>query len=141
MAHAPVLTGAQRAFLLAIAPRIAPLSASLGDDARRELLRLVEETVASRTPSMRRQLRLFLAALRWLPALRYLRPLDRLDGSRQDAALRWFQRHPLQVVRGGFWGVRTLVLLGVYGRPGIGSSIAYAPSLDGNAVLHARTRR
>jgi len=71
---------------------------------------LIDGTLASRTPAMRRQLRLFLAALRWLPFLRYLRPLDRLDGRRQDAALRWFQNHPLQLIRGGFWGVRTLVL-------------------------------
>ena len=105
------------------------------------MLALIDDTVASRTPAMRRQLRLFFAVLRWAPFLRYLRPIDRLDGPRQDAALRWFQNHPIQVIRGGLWGVRTLVLLGFYGRPGIASSIAYTPSRDGNAVLHARARR
>jgi hypothetical protein len=55
--------------------------------------------------------------------------------------LRWFQDHPLQIVRGGFWGARTLLLLGYYGQPDAGASIAYTPSLDGNAVLHARSRR
>jgi len=105
------------------------------------MMDLIDETLASRTPAMRRQLGLFLAAMRWLPCLRYLRPLDRLDGSRQDVALRWFQNHPLQIVRGGFWGVRTLVLLGYYGQPGAGPSIRYTPSLDGNGILHARARR
>jgi hypothetical protein len=135
------LTRSQRAFLLAIAVRIVPASATMPPGARDAMMDLIDETLASRTPAMRRQLGLFLAAMRWLPCLRYLRPLDRLDGSRQDVALRWFQNHPLQIVRGGFWGVRTLVLLGYYGQPGAGPSIRYTPSLDGNGILHARARR
>jgi len=135
------LTGSERSFLLAIAPRIVPASAPLTTASGDAMLALIEETLASRTPAMRRQFRLFLRVLRWLPFLRYLRPLDRLDGARQDAALRWFQDHPAQVIRGGFWGVRTLVLLGWYGQPGNGPSIAYTPSFDGNAILHARARR
>ena len=135
------LTDPQRDFLLAIAPRIVPASAQTTPAARDAMAALIDGTLASRTPAMRRQFRLFLLALRWLPFLRYARPLDRLDGARQDAALRWFQDHPLQIVRGGFWGVRTLVLLGHYGQPAAGASIAYTPSLDGNAVLHARSRR
>jgi len=135
------LTDPQRAFLLAIAQRIVPASATMTFAEREEMVALIEGTLASRTPAMRRQFRVFLAALRWLPFLRYLRPLDRLTGLRQDAALRWFQDHPLQLIRGGFWGVRTLLLLGFYGRSAIGPSIAYTPSLDGNAVLHARARR
>jgi hypothetical protein len=135
------LTASERAFLLAIAPCIVPPSAQMTPDARDAMMALVEGTLASRTPAMRRQFSLFLRALRWLPFLRHLRPLDRLDGERQDAALRWFQDHSLQVVRGGFWGVRTLLLLGYYGQPAHGGLIAYAPSADGNAVLHARARR
>jgi hypothetical protein len=33
------------------------------------------------------------------------------------------------------------VLLGYYGQPAHHASIGYAPSTDGNAVLHARARR
>lgn len=135
------LTAADRAFLMTIAPRIVPASASMPPGARETMLDLIDETLASRTPAMRRQLRAFLAALRWLPLLRYGRPLNRLDGPRQDAVLRWLEGHPLQLLRGGFWGVRTLVLLGYYGQPGAGPSIAYTPSLDGNGILHARARR
>jgi hypothetical protein len=135
------LTGPQRAFLLAIAPRIAPASAPLTPAAGDAMLSLIEGTLASRTPAMRRQFGLFLLALRWLPSLRYLRPLDRLDRVRQETALGWFQDHPLQIIRSGFWGVRTLLLLGHYGQPGTGPRIAYTPSTDGNAVLHARARR
>jgi hypothetical protein len=135
------LTAPERALLLAIAPRIVPPSAVLTPEAREAMLALIDRTLGSRTPAMVRQARAFLLLLRWLPAVRYLRPLDRLDGPRQDAALRWFQDHPLQLFRGGFWGVRTLVLLGYYGQPAHHASIGYAPSPDGNAVLHARARR
>jgi hypothetical protein len=135
------LTASERALLLAIAPRIVPASAQLRPDARDAMLTLIEGTLASRTPAMRRQFSLFLRVLRWLPFLRHLRPLDRLDAARQDTALRWFQDNPLQIVRGGFWGVRTLVLLGYYGQPAHGRAIGYDPSTDGNAVLHARARR
>ena len=127
--------------MLAIAPRIVPASAGMTSEARDAMMALIEGTLASRTPAMRRQFRLFLRVLRWLPLVRYLRPLDRLNGARQDAALRWFQDHPVQVIRGGFWGVRTLVLLGYYGQPANGPSISYTPSVDGNAMLHARARR
>ena len=127
--------------MLAIAPRIVPASAEATPEARDAMMALIEGTLASRTPAMRRQFRLFLRVLRWLPLVRYLRPLDCLDGARQDAALRWFQDHPVQVIRGGFWGVRTLVLLGYYGQPANGPSISYTPSVDGNAMLHARARR
>jgi hypothetical protein len=135
------LTSSERALLLAIAPRITPRSEPMTPAAADALLALVDGTLASRTPAMRRQFGVFLLVLRWLPCLRYLRPLDRLDGARQDAALRWFQGHPLQIIRGGFWGVRTLLLLGHYGQPAVGASIGYTPSTDGNAVLHARARR
>jgi hypothetical protein len=135
------LTAPERSFLLALAPRIVPAAAQMTPAARDEMVALIDATLASRTPSMRKQFRLFLRVLRWLPFLRHLRPLDRLDGPRQDAALRRFQDSPLQIVRGGFWGVRTLVLLGYYGQPANGPSISYTPSADGNAMLHARARR
>jgi hypothetical protein len=141
MDRAAALTETERAFLLAIAPRIVPAAAHMTPESRDAMVALIEGTLASRTPAMRRQFGLFLQVLRWLPFLRHMRPLDRLDGIRQDAALRWFQDHPLQIIRGGFWGVRTLVLLGYYGQPDHGPGIAYTPSTDGNAVLHARTRR
>ena len=137
----PALTASERAFLLAIAPRIAPACAQMTPAGRDAMIALIEGTLASRTPAMRGQFRLFLRLLRWLPFLRHFRPLDRLDGPRQDAALRGFQDHPRQIIRAGFWGVRTLVLLGYYGQPATGPSISYTPSVDGNAVLHARTRR
>jgi hypothetical protein len=134
----PFLTGPRRDFFLALAVRIVPESASLDAPARDRLVALVEDLLATRTPKTRRELALFLRVLRWLPAVRYLRPLDRLAACDQDASLRWFQDSPVALFRKGFWGVKTLVFLGYYGRPEIGETIRYRPSREGNRSLHAR---
>jgi hypothetical protein len=137
----PPLSKSQRAFLLTVAARLVPWSDELQPAGRDTLLNLVGATLATRPAAMQRQFALFLGVLRWAPVVRYLRPFERLDGTRQDAVLRWFQDCPLALIRSGFWGVRTLVFLGCYGQPGVGASIAYTPSADGNAILHARARR
>jgi len=135
------LSDTQRAFLLTLAARMVPRSGSFTPAGREAFQRLIAGTLATRPPAMQRQFGFFLGVLRWAPVLRYLRPFDRLDARRQDAVLRRFQDCPLALIRSGFWGVRTLVYLGCYGQPEVGASLGYTPSIDGNAVLHARTRR
>jgi hypothetical protein len=135
------LSDPRRAFLFTLASRMVPWSVNLTPDRREALLRLIGDALATRPPAMQRQFGLFLGVLRWAPVVRYLRLFDRLDGERQDAVLRWFQDCPLALIRSGFWGVRTLIFLGCYGHPDAGAAIAYTPSTDGNAVLHARSRR
>jgi len=134
----PFLTGRRRDFFLALAARIVPETGVLDAAACDRLVALVDEMLATRPSGVRRDLGLFLVVLRWLPALRHGRPLDLLDPARQDAALAWFQDSPLPLLRQGFWGVKTLVFLGYYGRPEIGETIGYRPSRDGNRLLHAR---
>jgi hypothetical protein len=135
------LTNTQRQLLVCLAARVVPESASMAGSPRAQMLFLIDEALAARPPAMQRQFGRFLIVLRWAPLLRYLRPLDRLDPRRQDAVLRWFQDCPFQTVRSGFWGVRTLIFIGYYGRPDVGPDVAYFPAADGNAVLHARSRR
>lgn len=134
----PFLTGPRRDLFLAIAARIVPESAERDAPARERLVALVEDLLATRPPRMRREFALFLRVIRWLPAIRHGRPLDHLAAPDQDAALRWFQDSPVALFRKGFWGVKTLVFLGYYGRPEIGETIGYRPSRDGNRLLHAR---
>ena len=138
MSAGPFITGRRREFFLALAARIVPETAALDAAARDRLVALVDEMLETRPPGMRRELGLFFAVLRWLPALRYGRPLDRLGPAQQDAALARFQDSPVALFRKGFWGVKTLVFLGYYGRPEIGDAIGYRPSRDGNSLLHAR---
>jgi hypothetical protein len=124
--------------LLAIGARIAPGLAALDAPARARVVSIVEHAVASRSPKLQRQLALFLNVVRWAPLLRYGVPFHRLDPARQDAVLHWFHDAPLEALRRGFWGVKTLVFMGYYARLEAGAEIGYRPSRTGNALLHAR---
>lgn len=125
-------------FLLLVGERIAPGIAALDPAGRKDVEALVDRAIAARPPRIRRQLALFLQVLRWAPVLRYGRTFERLGVSQQNAVLRWFHDAPVRSFRQGFWGVKTLVFMGYYGRPGIGATIGYRPSRSGNAFLHAR---
>lgn len=123
------------AYLWALSLRIVPETLTLDAGGQARFCALVDKALASRPLAMRAQLQVFLGVLRWLPALRYGAPLERLAPDQQDAALRWFQSNPVGLLRKGFWGVKTLVLMGYYGRPEAGPAIGYTPSLRGNERL------
>lgn len=119
-ALAPV-AGEFRTLAVAIVPR----AAALDEEGWGALEALVEEALAARPESMKRQLRVFVRALSWLPVLRYGRTLASLDARRRHAFLRSVERSRILLVRRGFWGIRTLVLLGYWGRPEAGAAIGY----------------
>jgi hypothetical protein len=127
-----------RELLLTIGGRIAPGIRALDAGGQDRVLAIVEHAVASRSPRVQRQLGLFLQVVRWLPAFRYGRTFERLDGERQDAVLRWFHDAPLAALRHGFWGVKTLIFMGYYGRPEVGDEIGYRPARPGRSPIHAR---
>ena len=133
-----ILSGGEREFLRSVAARLAPGSAELDAAGRERFFALVEKTLGEKPEGVRALFSTFLRALRWLPALRYGAPLDRLSGERQDAALRWFQDAPLLPLRQGFWGLKALVFLGYYGQTELRELFAYRPETDGNKHLHAR---
>src|SRR5439155_23487403 len=73
----------------------------------------------------------FLELLEWLPLFRYGRRLSRLDPARRARFLDLVQRAPVLLLRRGCWGVRTLVLMGYYGRPGAAADIGYRADARG----------
>lgn len=75
------------------------------------------------------QLSLFLTVLEWSPVLRYGAPYSKLGIHEQDAVLRFFQDAPITKLRQGLWGVKLLCFMGHYGRPEVGASINYRPTL------------
>ena len=116
-----------RAFVATIVPE----AVSLDEPHWADLERVVEATLAARPRSLQRQLRLLLRGIQWLPVLRYSRTFSSLDRVRQAHFLSYLQDHPIQLVRKGFFGLRTLALLGYYGRPEAARAIGYAADARG----------
>jgi len=116
-----------RAVATCVVPEAARLEAAQWD----ELEAIVARAIAARSRSVQRQLTLFLILLEWLPLLRYARRLSRLDSARRANFLDRLQRAPLLLLRRGFWGVRTLILMGYYGRPAAAREIGYRADARG----------
>lgn len=100
--------------LRAIAETVVPVTSVLEADGWVSLDRIVANAIAARPPRMRRQLALFIRAIEWLPLLRYGRPFSRLNPHRRQHFLKSIQDSPLLLIRRGFWGLRTLILMGYY---------------------------
>jgi hypothetical protein len=92
---------------------------------------LVEDALKIRPPAMRRQLQLFLRAIDWLPVVRYGRTFAALRDEQRTRVLGYLQEHPVERIRCGFWGLRTLAFLGYYGQAERTRAIGYAPDPRG----------
>jgi hypothetical protein len=109
----------------AVSVTVVPEAARLDDPGWREMERGVEQALALQPPARRRQLLLFIRALDWLSILRWGRHFRALDATRRARVLAALQDVPLLLLRRGFWGLRTLVLLGYYTRPEAAAEIGY----------------
>ncbi|MBZ5586947.1 MAG: hypothetical protein LAO05_00100 [Acidobacteriia bacterium] len=130
------LSKRQWRFFLAVAARVAPPCERLDPAGQARFNAIVGKALAARPRSLQRQFRLFLTLLRWGPALRFGASFDRLEPVRQDAVLRWLLDAPILKLRSGFWGVRALAFMGLYGQPEVWPALRYAPSFNGNRFLH-----
>lgn len=115
----------------AVARTVVPECADLDAEGWGELESTVEDALADRPPEMRRQLRLLLRAVQWLPVLRWGRRFTSLDARRRQRLLAALQDAPLLLARRGFWGLRTLVFMGYYARPSVQREIGYRARLRG----------
>ncbi len=120
----PALTRA-RATFRAVATTIVPEAGRLGASEWDDVETIIARALAGRPPRLRHQLVRFLILLEWLPLLRYGRRLSRLSLPRRVAFLERVETAPLVLVRRGFWGLRTLILMGYYGRPAAAAAIGY----------------
>ncbi|HEY6784167.1 MAG TPA: gluconate 2-dehydrogenase subunit 3 family protein [Gemmatimonadales bacterium] len=103
-----------RPTLRAIAETVVPATSDLEADGWVSLDRIVTRAIAGRPPRMRRQLALFMRVIEWLPLLRYGQPFSKLNLHRRQRFLESLQDSPLLLIRRGFWGLRTLILMGYY---------------------------
>jgi len=116
-----------RAVATCVVPEASRLDAAQWD----EMEAIVARAIAARPRALQRQLAVFLILLEWLPLLRHGRRLSQLDLARRTSFLDRLQRAPFLLLRRGFWGVRTLILMGYYGRPAAVAEIGYRADARG----------
>jgi hypothetical protein len=124
-----------RPIFRAVVCTVVPEANQLEEQGWRGLETLVEATLRDRPPATLRQLRLFLRAIQWLAVFRYGRGFTSLSGDRRTRVLSYLQNHRIELIRCGFWGVRTLAFLGFYGRAEAIRAIGYVPDPRGWEAL------
>lgn len=120
-----------RAIFRTVVMTVVPEAKQLDESGWLALEALVEDALEMRPPALRRQLQLFLRAIEWLPVVRYGHTFSALRDEQRGRVLRYLQDHPIERIRCGFWGLRTLALLGYYGRPEGAHAIGYRPDARG----------
>lgn len=115
----------------AVARTVVPGARDLDDAGWAELEAIVEAALSDRPPAMRRQLRLLLRAVEWAPVLRWGRRFTSLAAGRRERLLAGLQDASLLLLRRGFWGLRTLVFMGYWGRREARREIGYDARLRG----------
>jgi hypothetical protein len=115
----------------AVVRSVVPEADELDDAEWGELVALIDESLLGRPAALRRQLRIFLRLVQWLPLFRYGRRFTSLESGRRARFLAGLQNHRVDRIRVGFWGLRTLALLGYYGRSGAAAAIGYRPNPSG----------
>jgi hypothetical protein len=108
-----------------IAEAVIPEATNLSDEEWAEVQAIIDRALAQRSPRTRRQVRLFLGILDILAWLRRGRRLHRMPLDARTRFLRSIENSPILLIRRGFWGVRTLVLMGYYARPKAAAEIGY----------------
>jgi hypothetical protein len=115
----------------AVAATVVPEATRLERTQWDELEAIVGRYVAGRPPSIRRQLTALLLLIDWVAVLRFGRRFRSLDDARRTRLLAGFADAPSLLLRRGFWGLRTLVLMGYYGRAQAAAAIGYRADARG----------
>jgi hypothetical protein len=114
-----------RPVLRAIAVTIVPESAQLDEREWMALEDIVRGALEPRPRALQRQFILLVRMIDWLAVLRYGRRFTALDPDHRQRFLERLQNAPLLLIRRGIWGLRTLLLMGYYGRPAGARAIGY----------------
>lgn len=114
-----------RPVLRAIGITVVPEAAQLDEQQWVALEEIVRGALTPRPRALQRQFILLVRAIQWLAVLRYGRRFTALDATRRERFLGQLQNAPVLLVRRGIWGLRTLLLMGYYGRAAGGRAIGY----------------
>ena len=127
----PSTVGPVRAIFRAMVRAVVPAAESLDDAGWARAEGIVDEALADRPASIRRQIVLFMRLVNWLALARYGRTFTRLDAHRARRFLTSFERSPVLLLRRGLWGVRTFGYMGYYAQDAIQREVGYAASKQG----------
>ncbi len=131
----PAFFSGKRALQIeALAHRIVPPSANLDEASRQEMYGILEHALSQQPESLRTQFGLFLRVIDILSFFRGLSPFRRLSPAQQDKVLSSLDRSRMTKLRLGFTGLKTMLVMGYYGRQAAGSEIGYAPRLEGGGL-------
>jgi hypothetical protein len=117
--------------LRAIGITVVPEAAQLDEPQWVALEEIVRGALAPRPRALQRQFVLLVRAIQWLAVLRYGRRFTALDPAQRERFLEQLQNAPVLLVRRGIWGLRTLLLMGYYGRAAGGRAIGYRADARG----------
>ena len=115
----------------AVAVTVVPEARALDETAWSELESTIEKGLETRPASIRRQLRLFVRAIDILPLFRFARTFRALVDARRTSFLLALQDSAFLLIRRGFWGLRTLIFMGYYGRDEAQRAIGYRAAAAG----------
>jgi len=127
----PSTVGPVRAIFRAIVRAVVPSAAAMDEAAWLRAEGIVDEALADRPASIRRQIVLFMRLVNWLAFPRYGRTFTRLDADRARRFLTSFERSPVLLLRRGLWGVRTFGYMGYYAQDAIQREVGYAAAKEG----------
>lgn len=105
-----------RSLVRTIATTVVPEASRLDEAAWMEWEQIIGKALESKPAGLRRQLILFIRVLDVLPIFRFGKTLQGLDPARRTQFLLGLQDAPVLLLRRGFWGLRTLIFMGYYGR-------------------------
>jgi hypothetical protein len=115
----------------AVTRTVVPEADSLGDLEWTDLESIVADALAPRPAALLRQLSLFLRVIDGLALVRHGRRFAGLDDAARAALLRRLETSRALLLRRGFWGLRTLALMGYYARAEAGREIGYRADARG----------
>ena len=127
-----------RKILRAFAATIVPALSQTDEDAENvweEFENIFEDMLRQRPANVRRRLGIFFHAIQWLPLIRYGRPFTMLNPEQRTKFLRYLQNNRIQLVRSGFWKLRTLCFCCYYGQETVARAIGYFAHLKGWEAL------
>jgi hypothetical protein len=114
-----------------IAEAVVPESSALDEAGWSAFNAIIDHALSQRPARMRKQLGVFLRLLDVVSLARHGRPMRGLSVAKRTAFLETIQDSKLLLFRRGFWGVRTLILMGYYARPEARTLVGYGATVRG----------